>query len=54
VHSSRLRRFGALVAGLAAAAVPAAVSGAPAKPELSFDHVALVPGGPAKLQDAYF
>jgi hypothetical protein len=50
-----LRKLGALVAGLVAAAgVPAAASAAPVTPELDFAHVALVPGGPAKLQTAYF
>ena len=53
--SSRLRKIGALLAGLlAAAAVPAAAAAAPVTPELTFGHVTLVPGGPAKLQDAYF
>ena len=53
--STRWRRVAALVAGLfAAAAVPAVASAAPVKPELNFGHVALVPDGPAKVQDVYF
>jgi hypothetical protein len=55
VPSIHLRKAGALVAGLlAAAAVPAVASAAPVTPELQFAHVALVPGGPAKLQSASF
>jgi hypothetical protein len=57
VLSPRLHKLGALIAAvlIAAAAVPpAAASAAPAAPELNFAHIAVVPGGPAKLQDAYY
>jgi hypothetical protein len=55
VHFAVIRKVGATVTGLLlAAAVPAAASAAPAAPELNFPHIAVVPGGPAKIQDVYF
>ena len=55
----RLRGFGAWLGASAAsllafAAVPVAAGAAPAAPELTFEHMALVPGGPAKLQSVHY
>ncbi|MCA2217594.1 DUF11 domain-containing protein [Jidongwangia harbinensis] len=54
---SRLRRLVAGLAGLIASAAlaPLPANAAPTPPELSFEHVALVPDGPAKIQHvSYF